>query len=77
MAQERQSEKQDESERREENLPFWRVTLSVLQASFGVQNRANRERDFSQRSIWPYVAAALIFTVLFVLTLLFVVNLIV
>lgn len=58
------------------DIPFLRVVLSVIQASFGVQNPANRERDFGSRSIWPYVAAALIFTVLFVLSIAFVVTLV-
>lgn len=58
------------------DIPFWRVVLSVIQASFGVQNPANRQRDFSSRSIWPYVIAALIFTVVFVLSIAFVVKLV-
>jgi hypothetical protein len=59
-----------------DNIPFWRVVLSVIQASFGVQNPANRERDFKQGSIMPFVVAAVLFTVLFVVTLLLVVNLV-
>lgn len=57
-------------------VPFWRVVLSVVQASFGVQNASNRERDFNSRSIWPYVIAALLFTGVFVLTLVLVVSLV-
>lgn len=57
-------------------LPFWRVTLSVLQACFGVQSDANRQRDFGQRSILPYVTAALIFTSLFILTLVVIVRMV-
>ncbi|MDC0598895.1 DUF2970 domain-containing protein [Gammaproteobacteria bacterium] len=57
-------------------MPFWRVVLSVIQASFGVQNKKNRERDFQQGSPLPFIIAALIFTVLFVLTLVFVVKLV-
>lgn len=57
-------------------LPFWRVALSVVQASFGVQNDAARQRDFTEGSFWPFVAAAVVFTVLFVLGLLLVVNLV-
>ncbi len=58
------------------DTPFWRVVLSVIQASFGVQSPANRERDFASRSIWPYVVAALLFTVLFVLSIAFIVKLV-
>ena len=55
-------------------IPFWRVVLSVIQASFGVQSKENRERDFKQGSWVPFVMAALIFTAVFVLILLSVVR---
>ena len=54
--------------------PFWRNMLSVMQASFGVQSQENKERDFANGSITGFIAAALIFTVLFVLTLVVVVK---
>lgn len=57
-------------------LTFWQTLLSVGQASFGVQNRKNKERDFEKGSIKGFIAAALIFTVVFVLTLVVVVNLV-
>lgn len=55
-------------------LPFWKALLSVVQAGFGVQNRANRERDFANGSAKTFIVAALIFTALFVLTLVLVVR---
>jgi hypothetical protein len=55
-------------------IPFWRVVLSVIQASFGVQSKENRERDFKQGSWVPFVIAALVFTAVFVLVLLAVVR---
>ncbi len=58
------------------NIPFWRVVLSVIQASFGVQNPENRVRDFKQDNVLPFVIAAVLFTVGFVLILLLVVNLV-
>lgn len=64
------------SESKKEKIPFWRVVLSVIQASFGVQTRENRERDFKHGNWLPYVAAALLFTTLFVLLLMFVVGLV-
>lgn len=64
------------SECKKEQIPFWRVVLSVIQASFGVQSRENRERDFKQNNWLPYVIAALLFTAVFVLGLLFVVKLV-
>ncbi|MEY4643065.1 MAG: hypothetical protein RLZZ227_3059 [Pseudomonadota bacterium] len=58
----------------EGNIPFWRVVLSVMQASFGVQNRANRERDFKQGNWVPFMIAALLFTAVFVGVLVIVVR---
>lgn len=62
-----------ESRRR---LPFWRMMLSVVQASFGVQSRENKERDFAQGSITGFIVAALLFTASFVLILMFIVSLV-
>jgi hypothetical protein len=56
------------------NIPFWRVVLSVIQASFGVQSQANRERDFKQGTWLPFVVAALLFTGIFVVSLVLFVN---
>jgi hypothetical protein len=55
-------------------LPFWRMMLSVFQASFGVQSRENKERDFAQGSLTGFIVAALVFTALFVLALMFIVS---
>ncbi|MDP1932439.1 MAG: DUF2970 domain-containing protein [Gammaproteobacteria bacterium] len=57
-------------------IPFWRMMLSVMQASFGVQNKENKERDFSSGSITGFVVAALIFTVVFVLVIVGVVSIV-
>lgn len=57
-------------------LPFWKMMISVMQASFGVQNRANKERDFNSGSVKGFIAAALIFTALFILTLVIVVRMV-
>jgi len=59
-----------------EKIPFYRVLLSVVQASFGVQNSKNRERDFTQGKFWPFVVAALLVTVVFVLTVATVVKMV-
>jgi hypothetical protein len=50
------------------------IIKSVLSAAIGVQSGANRERDFTQGSFAAYVIAGLIFTVLFVLGLIFLVS---
>ena len=64
------------AESKKDKIPFWRVVLSVIQASFGVQTRENRERDFKQGNWLPYVVAALLFTAVFVLVLMFIVRLV-
>lgn len=55
-------------------LPFWKTLLSVMQASFGVQSSANKERDFANGSVKGFIVAALVFTALFILTLVLVVR---
>lgn len=57
-------------------IPFWRMMLSVMQASFGVQNKKNKERDFSSGSITGFVIAALIFTTVFVLVIVSIVRMV-
>ena len=70
-------EQQDEESKTgetSEKLSFWQVVLSVIQASFGVQSKKNRERDFKQGKLVTFIVAALIFTSLFVGTLLLIVK---
>ncbi len=55
---------------------FFTVMLSVIAAALGVQSEKNRERDFSQSSPLPFIVGGLVFTVLFVLTLVGVVMLV-
>ena len=60
-----------------ESLGFWHVIKSVLAAAIGVQSSKNREKDFkAKNSIYIYILAGIIFTLLFVLTVLGVVNLV-
>lgn len=66
----------DEPARRKK-LGFWHYVKTSLAAAVGVQSNQNRELDFSQSSIIPYVITGVVFTTLFVLTLIFVVSLIV
>jgi hypothetical protein len=55
---------------------FLQITLSVMAAAIGVQSDKNRERDFSQSSPMPYIIGGLIFTVVFVLSIVSVVMLV-
>lgn len=45
---------------------FLQIILSTFAAAFGVQTNANRERDFKGGNIYTYIAAGVIFTVIFV-----------
>jgi hypothetical protein len=47
---------------------------SVLAAFIGVQSDKNRKIDFEQGSLTSYIIAGLIFTILFVSTLIFIVS---
>ena len=61
------SETQPDNTSREPS--FWQVVMSTLAAALGVQNSANRERDFTHGNPLVFIAAGLIFTVVFVLTI--------
>ena len=56
---------------------FAGMVLTVLAAAIGVQNKKNLEKDFSQSSPLPYIAAGIIFTTLFVLTLILIVKVVI
>ena len=52
----------------EKGLPFLHILTSVLAAAIGVQSKKNQEKDFNAKgSIYIYIAAGIIFTVLFVI----------
>lgn len=57
-------------------LPAGAVVRSVLAAAFGVQSNRNKERDFGQGNYRHFIVAGVVFTVLFVLTLVLVVKLV-
>lgn len=58
-----------------EKASLLRVIGSILAAAIGVQSGKNRERDFENTSIMPYIAGGIIFTLLFIATLVGVANL--
>lgn len=53
---------------------IFQVVRSVLSAAIGVQSDSRREQDFKGKSITPYVIGGIVFTVLFVVVIIFVVN---
>jgi hypothetical protein len=72
----RNGDQQPGKQEDQRQLSFLQTMLSVVQASFGVQSSKNKQRDFEKGSLKGFIAAALIFTVLFVLTLAVVVNIV-
>ena len=60
----------------EEKPGILKVFFSVAAAAFGVQNSKTRNRDFTQGNPVVFILAGLIFTILFVLTLLLIVSMV-
>lgn len=53
---------------------FFHIVISVLAALFGVQSDRNRQRDFNHGNPVIYVAVGAVFVILFVLSLILLVN---
>lgn len=53
---------------------FLAIICSILAALFGVQSERNRQRDFKHGSPAVFITVGAIFIVLFVLTLILIVN---
>ena len=62
--------------RNERPLTFLQVADSTAAAAFGVQKSANRERDFSRGKPMHFIIAGVVFTVVFVLIVVTVVQLV-
>ncbi len=58
-------------------ISVWSIIGSVFLAAFGVQTRANQERDFAQGNPVVFIIAGVLFTALFVGTLIGIVWLVV
>ena len=56
------------------NSKTYRIIQSTLAAAIGVQSKKNRERDFEEGSAGVYIIAGIVFTALFVATVLTVVQ---
>jgi hypothetical protein len=72
------SDPQDDANDRDEapKLGFWQVVSSTVAAAFGVQSSRNRERDFAAGKPSHFIIAGIVFTVLFVLGMILLVNLV-
>ena len=53
---------------------WWGILLSTLAAAIGVQSNKNRERDFKHGNIKIFIIAGIIFTTIFVVTLVILVK---
>jgi len=57
-----------------DKLTLWQVISSVLAAAIGVQSHKNRERDFTKAKPGTYIAAGIVFTLIFIFTLVIIVR---
>lgn len=55
-------------------LTFLEVVASILAAAFGVQNRRKMERDFTRGEIRHFIVAGILFTLVFVVGMIVLVN---
>lgn len=53
---------------------FWSTVKSVLGAMIGVQSESQREKDFEKADPVKLILGGIIFTVVFILTILYFVN---
>jgi len=59
-------EEMDSIEVEEREPSFWEIVLSTMAAFLGVQSNKNRVRDFKHGNIYAYIVAGLIFTTIFI-----------
>ena len=53
---------------------LWQVVKSVAASAIGIQSHKNREHDFQQKSPIPYIVVGVVFVILFIISILLVVN---
>lgn len=59
---------------RRRGITFWQLMKSVLGAALGVQSEETRHRDFTHGNPAVYIIAGLVFTAIFVLVLVVIVQ---
>lgn len=67
----------DHTEGKKKPLNVFQVISSVFAAGLGVQSSKNRERDFTEGRAGVFIAAGIIFTLLFIGVMVVIVQLIV
>ncbi len=60
------ADEQQSPENEKKSLKPWQVISSVFAAGLGVQSSRNRERDFKEGRAGVFIAAGIIFTLLFI-----------
>ena len=75
MSDSNNSGEQDDIEPKRD-LSFWELVKSTSSAFLGVQSNTNRERDFSRGKLSHFIWMGVMFGLLFVLTILGVVQLV-
>ncbi len=68
---------EDRENGRDRKPGFLDVVKSTLAAALGVQSSKNRERDFQHGSLKTFIAAGVIFTVIFIAVVITVVKIVV
>lgn len=69
-------EQDEDAEERSGGLTIWQLIGSAIAAAIGVQSSENRKRDFSKGKPGQFIAIGIVFTALFVLVMIGVVNLV-
>ena len=70
------TEQPDDTSGEKKSLKPWQVVSSVFAAGLGVQSSKNRERDFQQGRAGTFIAAGIIFTLLFIAVMIAIVQLV-
>lgn len=71
-----QDDREEQAQKSDKSLNPLQVVSSVMAAGLGVQSSKNRERDFKQGRLGVFIAAGIIFTLLFIGTVFTVVQLV-
>jgi uncharacterized membrane protein YidH (DUF202 family) len=64
----------ENDDNKQENISLLSIISSTLWAAVGVQRGKNRERDFKSGKLLPFIIAGILFTAIFIGTVLAVVN---
>ena len=66
----------NDTTKNEKSMGFLHLVLTAFGAAIGVQSSKNLQKDFSQNSPLPFIAAGIIFTVVFLTCVILVVKLV-